>query len=92
MQRGGFVPAFIVDTLIMKKNGVKYEPVSVLDKLMRNIETRLGAPIYSSPSSEPNQMGSELRRRRIAREKKRVTKKRVTKEKKRKGVHSRRIV
>ena len=27
MQRGGFIPEFMVDTLLMKRNGAKYEPV-----------------------------------------------------------------
>ena len=86
MQRGGFVPEVVLDTLMLQKNGDKHEPNSVMGKLMRKIESRLGAPIYSSTSSEPNQTGSGLRRRRISRKKKRVTKKRVTK--KRNGVHS----
>ena len=85
MQRGGFVPAFMLDTLmnVDKSN-------SIVDKLIRKIETKLGAPIYSSTSSRPNQTGSGLRRRRISRKKKRVTKKRVTK--KRNGVHPRRVM
>jgi hypothetical protein len=85
MQRGGFVPAFMLDMLI-QKNGSN----SIADKLMRKIESRLGAPIYSSTTSKPNQTGSGLRRRRISRKKKRATKKRVTK--KRNGIHSRRIM
>lgn len=90
MQRGGLIPSVLMDMFMMRQNGEKYQPVSSLGKVMRKFETRLGAPIYSSPLIKPNQTGSGLRRRRITRKKKRVAKKRV--KKKKNGLHSRRIL